>query len=94
MEEFTSTLGSMIKLNPSNFTIWKPWMEDILYYKDLFDPIALKGVKPEEVKDEDWIKMNRKPVGYIRQWIDHSVFYHVTQETDAYVLWTMLERMY
>ncbi|XP_028078667.1 probable LRR receptor-like serine/threonine-protein kinase At1g06840 [Camellia sinensis] len=33
-------------------------MEDILYYKDLFDPIALKGVKLEEVKDEDLIKMN------------------------------------
>lgn len=43
----------MIKLNPSNYVIWKLRMEDILYYKNLFDPIALKGVKLEEVKDED-----------------------------------------
>ena len=43
----------MIKLNPSNYASWKPRMEDILYYKDLFDPIDLKGVKLEEVKDED-----------------------------------------
>lgn len=69
-------------------------MDDILYCKNLFDPIDIKGVKLEEVKDEDWIKMNQKTVGCIRQWIDHSVFHHVTQETDAYVLWTMLEGMY
>ncbi|XP_028075178.1 dynactin subunit 1-like [Camellia sinensis] len=38
--------------------------------------------------------MNWKTVDQIRQWIDHRVFYHVAQETDTYVLWTMLEGMY
>ncbi|CAL5356104.1 unnamed protein product [Camellia sinensis] len=62
--------------------------------KDLFDPIALKGVKPDGDKDGDWIKTNRKIVGQIRQWINHSVFHHVAQETDAYALWMKLEDMY
>ena len=94
MGESTSVSGLMIRLNASNYAIWKPRMEDVLYCRDLFDPIALKGVKPDGDKDGDWIKINRKTVGQIRQWIDHSVFHHVAQETDAYALWMKLEGMY
>ncbi|CAL5350460.1 unnamed protein product [Camellia sinensis] len=94
MEESTSTSGSMIKLNASNYAIWKPRMEDVLYCRDLFDPIELNGVKPPTEKDEDWKRKNRKTIGQIRQWIDHSVFHHVAQETDAYALWIKLEGMY
>ena len=57
-------------------------MEDILFYKDLFDPIFIKGVKPEGVKDDGWIKMNCKTIGCIRQWIDHGVYHHLAEETD------------
>jgi hypothetical protein len=69
--------NSMVQLTASNYSIWKTRMEDILYCKDLFDPIELEGVKPISTTNEDWNKMNRKAVGYIRQWIDQSVFHHV-----------------
>ena len=69
-------------------------MEDLLNCKDLFDPIEENGVKPSEMADKAWSKMNKKTIGQIRNWIDHSVFHHVAQETDAYVLWKKLENMF
>ncbi|GFS38384.1 ADP/ATP carrier 2 [Actinidia rufa] len=72
---------------------WK-LMEDILFCKDLHDPLENKGEKPEAKKDEEWRKMNRKTIGLIRQCIGHEVFHHVAQETSAYDLWIKLEEMY
>ncbi|GFZ21458.1 hypothetical protein Acr_29g0006200 [Actinidia rufa] len=87
-------LGSMIVFSVMNYAIWKPKMEDILFCKDLHDPLENKGEKPLETKDEEWRKMNRKTIGLIRQCIGHEVFYHVAQETSAYELWIKLEEMY
>ena len=87
-------LGSMIVLSATNYAIWKPRMEDILFCKDLHDPLENKGEKPLATKDEEWRKMNRKTIGLIRQCIGHEVFHHVAQETSAYELWIKLEEMY
>ncbi|CAL5344742.1 unnamed protein product [Camellia sinensis] len=38
--------------------------------------------------------VSRDDPGIGEQWIDHSVFHHVAQETDAYALWMKLEGMY
>ncbi|GFS34643.1 hypothetical protein Acr_00g0035090 [Actinidia rufa] len=87
-------LGSMIVLSATNYAIWKPRIEDILFCKDLHDPLENKGEKPEAKKDEEWRKMNRKTIGLIRQCIGHEVFHHIAQETSAYDLWIKLEEMY
>ena len=92
MEESIS--GAMIKLTATNYILWRPQMEDLLNCKDLFDLLKLKGVNPDPTKEGEWKKLNRKTIGQIRQWIDHSVFHHVAQETDAYALWKKLEDMY
>lgn len=94
IEESTSSSGAMIMLTATNYTLWKPRMEDLLSCKDLFDPIELKGANPDPAKASEWKKLNRKSIGHIRKWIDHSVFHHVAQETDAYDLWKKLEDMY
>ncbi|GFY93698.1 hypothetical protein Acr_09g0001440 [Actinidia rufa] len=65
-------LGSMIVLSATNYAIWKPRMEDILFCKDLHDPLENKGEKPVAKKDEEWRKMNRKTIGLIRQCIGHE----------------------
>jgi len=44
----SSTSFSMIKLVASNYLIWKPLIEDLLYCKDLHDPIELKRKKLEK----------------------------------------------
>ncbi|KAA8550233.1 hypothetical protein F0562_001917 [Nyssa sinensis] len=69
-------------------------MEDILYCKDLYEPIEGDTAKPKDMDDEKWKRLHRKTIGHIRQWLDDSVFSHVSNETDAQVLWKKLEARY
>ena len=55
--------GMMIKLTSSNYSIWKSRMEDLLYCRDLFDPVKLGSAKPAEMSDGDWEKIHRKASG-------------------------------
>ncbi|KAM1052978.1 hypothetical protein ACFX2C_000527 [Malus domestica] len=84
----------MIKLTNSNWVTWKPRMKDILYCKDLHEPIEGDAAKPESMSDAEWKKMNRKVIGTIRQWVDDSVFHHVSNETNAREFWTKLESLF
>ena len=87
-------MNTMIKLSALNYSIWKPMMEDVLYCKDLHDPIEGDSVKPSDMSDRDWEKLNRKTIGCIRQCIDVSVFHHVSQETNVEALWEKLRSLY
>ena len=69
-------------------------MEDILYCKDLHEPIEGVEAKLEGTSDANWKKMNRKAIGHIREWVDDSVFHHVANETDAHELWKKLESLF
>ncbi|GKV38176.1 hypothetical protein SLEP1_g46114 [Rubroshorea leprosula] len=69
-------------------------MEDKLFCKDLYDPIEHKGIKPAEINDADWKKIDRKAYGVIRKWIDMSVIHHMAQEKESYKLWTKLEELF
>ncbi|KAA8515633.1 hypothetical protein F0562_018756 [Nyssa sinensis] len=62
-------------------------MEDILYCKDLYEPIEEDIAKPKDMDDEKWKRLYRKTIGNIRQWLDDSVFSHMSNETDAQALW-------
>ncbi|GFS37590.1 hypothetical protein Acr_00g0052910 [Actinidia rufa] len=52
------SLGSMILLSATNYAIWKPRMEDILFCKNLHDPLKNKGDKPvvmeEDEQEDNW----------------------------------------
>ena len=48
--------SSMIKLNNSNWVTWKPRTEDILFCKDLHEPIEGAAAKLENVSDAYWRK--------------------------------------
>ena len=84
----------MIKLTTSNYSIQKTRMEDILYCKELFEPIECRGYKSVTTTEDEWKKLNRKTIGQIRQWVDHNVFHHVAKEVDVYSLWQKLESLY
>ncbi|KAL6179251.1 hypothetical protein ACLB2K_050767 [Fragaria x ananassa] len=86
--------STMVRLNNSNWITWKPRMEDILYCKDLHEPIEGVEAKTEGTLDANWKKMNRKAIGHIREWVDDSVFHHVANETDAHELWKKLESLF
>ena len=87
-------MNTMIKLSTSNYLIWKPMMEDVLYCKDLHNPIEGDSVKPSDMLDRDWEKSNRKTIRCIRQCIDVSVFHHMSQEINAEALWEKLKSLY
>ena len=67
MEEVGS---GMIKLTTFNYSIWKTRVEDILYCKELFEPIECRGYKSVTTTEDEWKKLNRKAIGQIRQWVD------------------------
>lgn len=84
----------MISLNGRNWMIWKAKMTDLLYCKDLYAPVEGESSKPETMTAEDWKKLDRKTIGTIRQWVDDTVFHHVSNETSANSLWKKLEDLY
>jgi hypothetical protein len=49
MEEPTSK--NIIKLTSSNYVIWKPRMEDLLYDKDLYESILVDSGMPVGLSD-------------------------------------------
>ena len=87
-------MNTMVKVSTSNYSIRKPMMEDVLYCKDLHNPIKGDSAKLNDMSDRDWEKLNRKTIGCIRQCIDVSVFHHVSQETNAEDLWEKLRSLY
>ncbi|PON98554.1 Zinc finger, CCHC-type, partial [Trema orientale] len=86
--------NAMMKLNNSNWVIWKPRMEDYLYCEDLHKPIEGDEARPKEISDEEWYVLNRRAVAKIRQWVDHSLFNYVALETNARELWLILESLF
>jgi hypothetical protein len=60
LEEGATTSG-MIKLDSSNYSLWKPMMEDIFYCKDLYQRIVEQNL-PTSVTEEEWRVLNRKAI--------------------------------
>ena len=86
--------GPMIKLTVTNYSLWKSMMEDLLNYKDLYDPIEGDNVKSSDMSDTDWKKLKKKTFGVIRQWVDISLYNHVAKETYPHTVGKNLENMY
>ena len=84
----------MIKLNSKNYSVWKTLMEDMLYSKDLYDPVEGDKYRPADKSEVEWNIMNRKVVALIRQWLDLSVYPHVDKETNAQSMWQKLADLY
>lgn len=52
-------------------------MEDLLFCKNLHDPIEKNSAKPCDKTLQEWENINKKIVKLIEQWIKDSIFYHV-----------------
>jgi hypothetical protein len=66
---------------------------DIIYCKNLYQPIVEEKL-PTCVTEEEWRVLNQKAVGMIRLYINHNIFHHVANDTNAYEMWQKLESMY
>ena len=89
--EIEGNSTSMIKLNNSNWAIWKSMKEDFFTIKVFSNNLEGEEVRPKDISDLEWNKINKKAIAYIRQWIDTSSHHHVANETNAYNLWKKLE---
>nr|KYP63999.1 Retrovirus-related Pol polyprotein from transposon TNT 1-94 [Cajanus cajan] len=81
----------MIKLDCTNYSIWKSRMKDLLFYKDMNDPIEANGTKPSE---EDRKKTNKKTIDMIKQLIDQSIYHHVSSDVNPFNLWKKLSELF
>ena len=62
-------------------------MEDLLYMKDLHEPIKDEKARPVDLDDKKLAQLNHKVVGTIRSWTDQSVYHDVANESRVDVLW-------
>ena len=76
----------MIKLITTNYSLWKPMMEDFLNCKDLYDPIEGDNAKSSDMLGAHWKKLKKKTLGVIRKWVHISLYNHVTKEIDPHTL--------
>ena len=59
--------GPMIKLTATNYSLWKSMIEDLLNFKDLYDPIEGDNAKPDNMSNANWKKLKKKTLAAIRQ---------------------------
>lgn len=84
---------SMISLNGNNYQVWRWKMLDILYCKN-FHPLLADKAKPNDKTDDQYNAFHRQVCSYIGQWIDDSVYSHISDESNAGKLWKMLKNLY
>lgn len=58
-------------------------MDNMLSWKDSYEPLRHLGVKPTDMKTDGWKKIIKKAVELIRQCIGQEVFHYVAHETNT-----------
>ncbi|WVZ16376.1 hypothetical protein V8G54_009358 [Vigna mungo] len=80
------------KFDGTDFGFWKMQIEDYLYQKKLYQPLS--GHQPENMKDEDWILLDRQALGVIRLTLSRNVAFNIAKEKTTVGLMTALSSMY
>ena len=68
-------------------------MKDLLFVAKMHMPV-FSLQKPEDRTDEEWEFEHNQVCGYIRQFVDHNVYNHVSGVSHARTLWSKLEELY
>jgi hypothetical protein len=82
----------MEKFNGTDFAYWKMQIEDILYGKDLHQPLL--GEQPDDMYDSEWALLDRKALAVIRLSLSKSVAHKVIKEKTTAGLIAALPSMY
>ncbi|GAA0175662.1 hypothetical protein LIER_28792 [Lithospermum erythrorhizon] len=84
----------MVLLTATNYHIWKTKMLDRLYVKQLASPIEEEGIRPPGAVVQEWSELDRRCLGFIRDYIDVGVIHHVENATTVYSCWKKLQGLY
>ena len=80
------------KFDGADFGFWKMQIEDYLYQKKLHQPLL--GVRPEDMKVEDWALLDRQALGVIRLTLSRNVAFNIAKEKTTAGLMAALSSMY
>lgn len=80
------------KFDGKDFSIWKMYIKDNLYQKDLYQPLSEK--KLAAIKDKDWATLDRKGLGVVRLTLSKSVAFNVNDIKTTVGLIKTLSDMY
>ncbi|GAA0163593.1 hypothetical protein LIER_19419 [Lithospermum erythrorhizon] len=69
-------------------------MLDQLYVKQIARPIEQEGIRPVIADVYEWSKLDRRCLGYIRDYIDVGVIHHVENTTTTFDWWKKLQGLY
>ncbi|GAA0152212.1 hypothetical protein LIER_10748 [Lithospermum erythrorhizon] len=69
-------------------------MLDHLYVKRIVRPIEELGIRPPGGDIREWNELDKRCLGYIYDYIDVGVIYHVESSSTAYGCWTKLQGLY
>jgi hypothetical protein len=80
------------RFNGMDFGYWNMQIEDILYGKDLHQPLL--GKQPDDMDDDKWTLFDRKALAVIRLSLSKSVAHNVVKEKTTTGLMVALSSMY
>ena len=80
------------KFDGADFGFWKMQIEDYLYQKNMYQPLT--GKKPDEMKDDEWVLLDRKALGIIRLTLSRNVAFNIAKEKTTADLMKALSNMY
>ncbi|GAA0162782.1 hypothetical protein LIER_18800 [Lithospermum erythrorhizon] len=69
-------------------------MLDRLYVKQLARPIEELGIRPPNANIQEWSELDRRCLGYIRDYVDVRVIQHVENAITTYGCWKKLQGLY
>ena len=81
------TVFNIEKLDGTNFPFWKEQIYNALVQKKHVKPIKLKGVKLENMDQDEWIEMDKLVRSTIMLAMLKTIYYNVNKTMMAYDLW-------
>ncbi|RVW19901.1 Retrovirus-related Pol polyprotein from transposon TNT 1-94 [Vitis vinifera] len=92
MAEEAGKASGIEKFDGTDFAYWRMQIEDYLYGRKLHLPLL--GTKPESMKAEEWVLLDRHVLGVIRLTLSRSIAHNVVKEKTTADLMKALSGMY
>ncbi|RYA67440.1 hypothetical protein DD598_28305, partial [Enterobacter cloacae complex sp. 2DZ2F16B1] len=89
-----TALYNIKKLDGTNFPLWKKQIWHVLVQKKQIKPIKLKGIKPEDMDEDEWSEMDELALSTIMLTLAESVYFNVADEMSFYQAWLKLSVLY
>ena len=89
-----NTVFHIEKLDGINFPLWKEQIYNVLSQKKQVKTIKLKGVKPENMNQDEWVEMDELTRSTIMLSMTKTIYYNVNKCVTSYDLWSKLCTIY